>query len=182
MSDRTAQDSALPEGSTTHGGWPEGRYSGPEALRQLVRDAVRLALLHGIHEMFWSDPDFADWPLGEAELNSDLNRWAQAGGQLRLLATDFRAVEALHARFVVWRTRWSHQVQARAVRRGTSRAAMTVIPSALWTPQWSFERIDVEHQVVLASHERAARMHTLERMEGHWRQAGPAFAATTLGL
>lgn len=162
--------------------WPEGRYTGPEALRQLVRDAVRLALKHHIHEMFWSDPDYADWPLGEAELTSDLNRWSRAGGQLRLLATDFRATEALHARFVTWRAQWSHLVQARAVRRGTSRAAMPVTPSAVWMPPWSFERIDTDHQIMLATTDRVARMHTLERMEGHWRQAGPAFAPTTLGL
>jgi hypothetical protein len=180
MSESTAQGSGGQGVAGTD--WPQGRFTGPDALRQLVRDAVQLALTHGIREMFWSDPDYADWPLGEAGLNTDLNRWARSGGQLRMLATDFRAVEALHARFVTWRAQWSHQVEARAVRRGTSRAALPVTPSAIWLPQWSFERIDTENQIMLATTDRVARMHTLERMEGHWRQAGPGFAPTTLGL
>jgi hypothetical protein len=52
----------------------------------------------------------------------------------------------------------------------------------MWTPHWAFERIDVEHNICLATLDRTARMQLLERLEAHWRVAAPSFSVTTLGL
>ncbi len=158
--------------------WPQGRLEGIEAFRGLVHNALAAAAAEGCQEMFWCDPNFADWPLGERAVVEHLNAWVRSGRRLRLLASDYRLLQAGQARFVSWRSLWSHRVEARATGRGPG----GVIPSAMWTPGWSFERIDVEHNISLATLDRTARMQLLDRLEARWRVAAPSFSVTTLGL
>ena len=61
-----------------------------------------------------SDPDFADWPLGERAVAESLQAWAASGRSLRLVATHFEGFQRSHARFVTWRRLWDHIVQCRA--------------------------------------------------------------------
>ena len=44
---------------------PSGRFSGRETFQQLVRDAIATAARDGWQEIFISDANFHDWPLGE---------------------------------------------------------------------------------------------------------------------
>lgn len=158
---------------------PEGRFAGREAFRQQVRDALSCAAREGWPELILSDPDFHDWPLGERAVAESLQAWARAGRQCTVLAADFGAVQRQHARFVQWRVTWSHIIHCR-------RAACTrpvEVPSALWSPQWVMQRLDVERCVGVSGREVDRRVLLRESIDG-WllRKSSPGFPASTLGL
>ena len=117
---------------------PEGRMEGREAFTGLIRAALSHAAQQGWSPLVLSDIDFADWPLGERAVLESLNAWASSGRQLHFLAKDFNVLRQRHPRLVQWRTTWSHLVEARVC----SGAAGEGLPSALWTPHWTLERLD----------------------------------------
>ncbi len=157
----------------------EGRFDGREAFADLVRNAFSAAAREGWNEIVFSDPDFADWPLGERASIEALQAWSASGRRLLLLAQRFDRVESGHARFVTWRRTWDHIVECRAAGRT---GAAEEVPSALWTPTWCLHRIDPERSRGVCSSEARARRDLRESFDECWRQGRPSFPASTLGL
>lgn len=155
-----------------------GRFSGPREFADLIRAALATAAGQGWREIILSDPDFADWPLGERAVAQSLNDWSRTGRQIILLARNYDEVMRRHARFVTWRRTWAHIIEC----RGNSTVAAESFPSALWSPSWVFHRLDVEHCTGIAGAEAARRVRLKELLEECLLRSSPAFPATTLGL
>ncbi|WP_062366504.1 hypothetical protein [Variovorax paradoxus] len=158
---------------------PEGRFDGPEAFAGMVRAALSNAARQGWKELVFSDPDFADWPLGERASIEALQAWSAAGRRFVLLAQRFDAVERSHARFVAWRRMWGHIIECRAVR---AEAGSTAVPSAIWTPGWFAHRTDPERSRGLCGFDPRARRELRETIDESWRAGRPAFPASATGL
>jgi hypothetical protein len=157
---------------------PEGRFDGREAFDALLRGALSAAAQQGWKEIVFSDPDFADWPLGERATIEALQAWSASGRRLMLLAQRFDVLERGHARFVPWRRMWDHIIECRA----TGKAAGSEVPSAIWTPTWFVHRIDPERSRGVSGTDAPARRALRESIDECWRIARPAFPASTLGL
>ena len=95
---------------------PEGAFDGRAAFQSQLHAALDAAAREGWRELVFSDPTFADWPLGERTSIERLNAWASSGRTLLLLAGSFSVFERDHMRFVEWRRTWSHIVDCRACR------------------------------------------------------------------
>jgi hypothetical protein len=163
---------------TPAGTLPEGRLQGRLAFADLVRQALACAAREGWSHIVLSDPDFADWPLGERSVVDSLNAWSGRGRRIQFLARDFGRLREQHPRLVQWRVTWSHIVEAHACRS----LAGGEIPSAIWSSQWMMERLDIDHCVMVASRSAERRAALQERLQAGWQQGTPSFAATTLGL
>jgi hypothetical protein len=157
---------------------PDGPFDGRVAFDAHLRSAFDAAAQQGWREIVFSDPGFADWPLGERRSIDALQAWAASGRSLLLLAETFQVFDRSHARFVEWRRLWSHVVDARAC----SGAGAPSVPSLILTPTWSLHRIDPERSRGVCSHEADSRRALRERIDECLRHARPAFPATTLGL
>lgn len=157
---------------------PTGRFEGRQAFISLLRQALQTAAREGWPSLVLSDPDFADWPLGERAVVEALGAWAGRGRHLRLLAQDFDPVRRLHPRFVQWRTTWAHLVDAHAL----VSASAGEVPSALWSPGWTLERLDPLRCVGVSTTDGARRVALRERLDSTWLKGCPSFAPTTLGL
>ena len=157
---------------------PEGEFEGREAFEQLVRDALANAAAQGWREIVLCDASFEDWPLGERAVAQSLHDWSQAGRTCILLARRWEAAAFRHARFVEWRKRWSHIVDARACPSADEQG----FPSAIWTPTWAMERRDPERNRGISSTEAGRRVLLREKLDEWLRKSGPSFAATRLGL
>ncbi len=157
---------------------PEGRMEGREAFVGLIRAALSSAARQGWSPLVLSDADFADWPLGERAVLESLNAWATSGRQMHFLAKDFNVMRERHPRLVQWRTTWSHLVDARVC----SGAAGEGLPSALWTPQWTLERLDARRCTLVASTQVSSRLALRERIDDCWQRGAPGFPASVLGL
>lgn len=153
-------------------------FTGWKDFAQTIRYALDCAQAQGWPSMVWSDADYTDWPLGERALNEALHAWARQGRTLVMLAGQFDQVQRQHHRFITWRRTWDHVIECRVCRPHDGNA----IPSALWSPHWGFQRLDLERSrgVVLRD---ALGLRTLqELLQEHRRQSSPGLAATTLGL
>ena len=157
---------------------PEGRLTGRVAFIDAVRQVASASASQGWSRILLSDPDFADWPLGERSVIEALNAWARRGRQLRLLARDFSALRTLHPRFTAWRTTWSHLIEAHAV----PQASPHELPGVIWTADWTLERLDPVRCSLVASRAPERRVALHERLDEWWMKGRPAFAPTTLGL
>jgi hypothetical protein len=157
---------------------PSGRWEGREAFSEHVRQAFAHAAGEGWRLIVLSDPDFADWPLGEQVVVDALNDWARSGRELRFLARDFKALRERAPRLLRWRINWDHVVQARAC----AGAAADGLPSAIWTPSWTLERLDRLHSSGVATSEARRRTELRERLDACWQRGSPAFPVSTLGL
>ena len=156
----------------------EGRFSGRSEFAERIRAAFLGAAAQGWQQMIWCDDDFDDWPLGERAVIESLQRWARTGRKLTLLARDYNGIVRRHARFVSWRQTFSHCVEC----QGSRGRAGDVLPSALWSPQWTIERLDLERSTGIASADAARRVAQQERLGALLQRSTPAFAATTIGL
>jgi len=158
---------------------PIGRFEGREAFRALVREALSCAARQSWPELVLSDADFADWPLGEAEVVDSLHRWAGHRRRLTLLAASYDAVVRLHPRFVQWRIRWDHLVLARKARGVNGED----LPSVLWSPGWALQRLDPVRSNGVGSREAERLARQRERID-EWVQSrsAPGFPASVLGL
>ena len=163
---------------TAPAGLPTGRFSGRLEFAALVRQALATAAAQGWREIIWCDPDFADWPLGERGVVHTLNDWSTSGRKLTLLAASYDVVPARHARFVTWRRTWSHLVECRK----SSSASAASLPSALWSPMWMFERLDIAHSIGVASSDAARRIALRERLAERLLNSSAGFGVSVLGL
>jgi hypothetical protein len=157
---------------------PDGRFQGREDFRQLVRDALAAAAREGWRELILSDASFEDWPLGERAVIDSLQAWSETGRRLVLLARRYETVQRQHARFVQWRSRWSHIIEARAC----PAADPLDLPSAIWTPQWVLERREPERSIGYCGSEPERRVALREVLQEWLQKSTPSFPATTLGL
>jgi hypothetical protein len=159
-------------------GLPEGRFAGPTQFAQWIRDALESAAQEGWSELVLSDPDFSDWPLGERAVVEALHAWSARGRRCTLLAQRWDEASRRHARFVAWRQRWSHIIDARAC----AGAGRLELPSALWSPGWVLQRIDLERSIGHAGREAARRLALRESLDEWLGKSSAGFPASTLGL
>jgi len=157
---------------------PQGRFEGPTEFAELIRAAFAAAAAQGWREIIICDITFEDWPLGQRAVAQSLNDWSSSGRKLTILAKNYNEVMRRHARFVTWRRTWAHLVECRA------NASMSPddMPSALWSPVWVFQRLDMIRSTGVSGSEAARRVALRERLDECLRLSSPAFAATTLGL
>jgi hypothetical protein len=156
----------------------EGRFSGRDTFADLIRLALATAAAQGWREIILSDPDFEDWPLGERAVAQALNDWSRSGRKFTLLAADYAELGRRHARFVTWRRTWAHLVECRK----NAATSADSLPSALWSPGWVLERMDLPRCIGTAGSEVARRVALKERLNEVLLKSSPAFPATTLGL
>ncbi|HSV34835.1 MAG TPA: hypothetical protein VLI46_04720 [Ramlibacter sp.] len=159
-------------------GLPSGRFTGREAFGQLVRDALAGAAREGWREIILCDADFQDWPLGERAVAQALQDWSVSGRRCTLLARRYDSVVRSHARFVTWRSRWSHIIEARAC----PSADPLDLPSAIWSPGWVMQRLDPERCTGYCGSEPERRVLLRESLNEWLLKSSPAFPASTLGL
>ncbi len=170
----TTPDMPEPVSSTL----PEGRLSGRKLFVDLVRQALTTAAQEGWSRILLCDTDFADWPLGDREVVAALNAWSARGRSLHLLARDYGVLRQTHPRFVQWRITWSHLVEAQAC----ASASADELPSVLWSPGWTLQRLDAVRCTMVASRSAERRVALQEQLQQWWLKSTPAFPASTLGL
>lgn len=160
---------------------PEGRFEGRPAFQQMVRDGVA-ALAQGDHHEIWlSDHDFAQWPLGERTVVESFNQWALGShhGRCVLLGAHFEAFSQAHPRWVEWRQTWSHRVLC--LQAPEEFAAD--IPTALLIPGLlSMELFDRDHYRGLLSRDSMRWRELKEKIDAISQRSGETFPPTTLGL
>jgi hypothetical protein len=156
----------------------DGRFEGRSAFGDLVRSAIEQAAARSWREMIWCDDNFDDWPLGERGVVGALQAWSRDGRKLTMLARKYEGIVRRHARFVTWRQTFSHLVECRVA----GGASADSLPSGLWSPDWVFERLDVERCAGFAGSEPIRRVALRERLQERLLKSTPGFAATTLGL
>ena len=157
---------------------PQGRFEGPSEFAELIRMAFATAALQGWREIIICDSTFEDWPLGERAVAQSLQHWSKQGRKLTMLAKNYSEVMRRHARFVTWRRTWSHIIEC----RGNASISPDDMPSALWSPDWVFHRLDLARSTGVSGAEVARRVALKERLDECLKLSSPAFAATTLGL
>lgn len=157
---------------------PDGRFGGRTEFSALIRRAFQAAAGQGWREIIICDASFEDWPLGERSVADALGAWSRTGRKLTMIARNYDAVSRRHPRFVTWRRNWSHIVECRGSASGPSEN----LPSAMWTPGWVFERVDVDRSAGYAGHETSRRLALRECLSERLLKSVPAFPATTLGL
>lgn len=155
-----------------------GAFSGPAAFAQRIRDTIDHAARYQWKQMVWADEDFLDWPLYERSVVEALQAWAGKGRMLHLLARRFDAFPRLHPRFVTWRQRWDHIIDCRIC----AQVQGIDLPSALWTPDYAVQRVDVERSIGWSGVERQRVSAIRAEMDECAKHSSPGFAATTLGL
>jgi hypothetical protein len=157
---------------------PSGRFTGRKAFQQLVRDALACAAREGWREIILADATFEDWPLGERAVTQALQDWSASGRRCTLLARDYGDVVRMHARFVGWRRTWAHIIEARACHS----ADPLELPSAIWSPGWVMQRLDVERCAGVSGNEPERRVAMQENLREWLARSSPSFPAHTLGL
>ncbi len=157
---------------------PTGRFSGRQAFEQLVRDALTGAAREGWKEIILSDASFLDWPLRERTVIESLQAWSASGRHMTLLATRYDEIIRHHARFVAWRQTWGHIIDCRVCRA----ADPIGFPSAIWSPAWFMQRIDLERSMGVCGSERGRAIELREVLDERLRNSSPGFSASTLGL
>lgn len=133
----------------------------------------------GAREVWLSDENFADWPLGERETVELLTRWAASNRKLTLLARDFDEVARRHPRWVAWRRHWSHIVSCRS----NTELATGEFPTLLLGLGTVSVRLSdtVRHRGRL-SQEKAEEVRCKEQIDAVLQRSEEAFPATTTGL
>jgi len=157
---------------------PSGQFSGREAFAQRLRDALAKAAQEGWRELILSDATFEGWPLQEAAVLASLHAWARCGGHLTLLAHSYDEVIRRQPRFVAWRKLWGHLIDCRVCRS----VAASDFPSALWSPSWYLQRLDLPRSNGVCGTDRERGLQLHELLNERIRNSSPGFPASTLGL
>ena len=157
---------------------PAGPFAGRFAFTQLVRDALATAAREGWRELVLCDATFEDWPLRERAVAESLHAWAKSGRKFTVLATTYDGVQRNQPRFVEWRKTWSHIVESRRCRA----ADPLDFPSAIWSPAWTLQRLDLAHSTGFCGPEPSRRVRLRELLDEKLRGSTAGFAASTLGL
>ena len=158
--------------------WPAGRFEGPGAFQQAVRDAFVCAAQAGWRELVISDASFEDWPLHERAVSDALRAWSRSGRKLTMVAARYDSVVRNQARFVAWRQRWDHIIECRVCRQRDPQD----FPSVIWSPDWALRRLDLVRSTGVCSTAADRRLHIREELDELLAISGPGFPSTTLGL
>ena len=174
----TSNESSIEIPGENFGVSPQGRFGGSAEFSELVRGAFAAAAVQGWREIIICDSTFETWPLGERAVAQSLQDWSKSGRKLTMLAKNYNEVMRRHARFVSWRRTWAHVVECRA------NAALSDVdmPSALWSPVWVFQKLDMVRCSGVSGNEPARKVALKERLDECLKLSTPSFAATTLGL
>ncbi|ROZ62553.1 hypothetical protein [Ramlibacter sp. WS9] len=162
------------EGRALH----QGRFEGRNDFQQLVRDALACAASEGWRQIILCDASFEDWPLGERAVAESLQAWSASGRHCTLIARKWDDVIRRHARFVTWRRTWSHIIDARACPSADS----TDLPSAIWSPGWAMQRLDLTRSNGYCGSEPERRVLLRQNLNEWLQRSTPAFPANTAGL
>lgn len=157
---------------------PSGRFEGPVAFQQAVRDALAAAAQQGWRELVISDASFEDWPLHERVVVDSLQQWSRSGRKLTMVAARYDAVVRNQPRFVTWRQRWDHIIECRVCRHRDAQD----FPSVIWSPAWALRRLDLVRSTGVCSAAADRRMRIREELDELLAISGPGFPSTTLGL
>ena len=153
------------------------------ASRHDFQDALRIAFAQaadvGCHELWLCDPDFADWPLGEAGVVEQLRRWAGSQRRLTLLASHFDEVARRHPRWVEWRRAWSHLVHCRT----NTVIEAAAVPTLLLAPGLVSVRLsDTLHYRGRISTEAIHDVQCREMIDAVLQRSQESFPVTVTGL
>lgn len=165
-------------GANPDAGLPSGCFAGREAFKVLIRSALAAAAQEGWKQMVFCDASFEDWPLRERAVVESLQAWAKTGRQLTLLATRYDSVLRDQARFVTWRRTWGHIIEARQCKGDDP----LDFPSAIWSPQWVMQRLDLTRSTGVCGSEAERRVVLRELLNERLRASSPGFPASVLGL
>lgn len=147
------------------------------------QSALRLALAEaagaGSRELWLSDIDFAEWPLGERDVIESLTRWAASSRRLTLVANHFDTVARHHPRWVTWRRQWSHIVSCRT----NTEIEAAEIPSLLIAVGTVTVRLsDAVHFRGRIGRDRAEEVRCKELFDAVSQRSEEAFPVTATGL
>lgn len=144
-----------------------------------LREAFALVADKGCREVFISDTDFADWPLGERAVIDSLTRWAYAHRKLTVLAQSFDEFQRRYPRWVQWRKQWSHVVECRT----PDEADAGQVPGLFLAPGIVTLRVlDPVHYRASMSFDEADAILARENIDALLQRSVEAFPASTLGL
>jgi len=91
------------------------RIDGRSAFTGALRHALGRAAEGRALELCFVDPDFAAWPLEDADLLGALTTWARRPKRrLLMIASRFDELPGRRPRFTAWRRTWAHVVECRA--------------------------------------------------------------------
>jgi len=144
-----------------------------------LRGAFAEAAAAGSRELWLSDPNFADWPLGEREVVELLGQWAASNRRLTLVAFTFDEVMRRHPRWVAWRLHWSHIVACRTNHELESADVPTLL-CAVGTV--TVRLSDPEHYRGRLAHDKAEELRCKELFDAVLQRSEAVFPATTTGL
>jgi hypothetical protein len=145
------------------------------ALRSAFAEAART----GSRELWLMDADFADWPLGDSGVVGQLDLWVSSQRRLTLIAHDFDAVAARHARWVRWRRTWSHVVSCRS----NAEVEADDLPTLLLAAGTVSVRLsDKLHYRGRHAHDRAEALRCKEMIDAILQRSEEAFPVSATGL
>lgn len=145
------------------------------ALREALVEAARA----GSRELWLSDIDYADWPLGERDVIASFEQWAASSRRITLVANHFDTVARLHPRWVTWRRQWSHIVTCRT----NTEIEASEIPSVLVALGTVTVRLsDPTHHRGRIARDRGEELRCKELIDAVLQRSEEAFPATSTGL
>lgn len=144
-----------------------------------LREAFAEAAAVGCRELWLSDTDFADWPLGERAVVEHLGEWAQSQRRLVLLAENFDEVVRRHARWVEWRRQWSHIVHCRASTEAEPGQVPTLLLAGGLLSVYLSDKVQPRGR---ASRDPADGLRCRERIDAVLQRSVEAFPVVTTGL
>jgi hypothetical protein len=146
---------------------------------EALRGAFEEAAQRGYRELWLSDPDFSDWPLGERSVVESLQAWVGSRRRLVLAATNFDALVRQHARWLAWRQPWSHVVQCCT----NSELEAGDMPTLLLAPEMlCVQLVDRVHHRGAISREPPDLVRCQQLFDAVLQRSEPAFPVTTAGL
>lgn len=158
---------------------PHRMLSSRGEFHDALRAAFAQAAAQGCREIWLSDPDFSDWPLGEIAVVEHLTQWAMSHRKLTVLAQHYDDVVKRHPRWVTFRRQWSHVVECRALEEAEPGA----IPSMFLAPGLVTVRLfDAENYRASVSSEVADAVRAKDHLDAVLQRSTEAFPASTLGL
>lgn len=159
----------------------EGIITGRQAFVEALREALRGLGAEGCRELCWLDVDFTAWPLSELGVLEALTHWALPHRRLKMLAAGYEELRRQHPRFVDWRRRWDHVVQAGEYQcedlGAGNPAGLLLAPG-----RFSLRLLDAQQWRAVYSVRSADEIAAREWFDAVWQRSAPSFAAGTLGL
>ena len=157
----------------------DGLITSRTEFQSALRQAFAEAATAGSRELWLSDHDFGDWPLGELDVIEHLTEWVASSRHLTLLANTFDEVARRHPRWVTWRRQWSHVVSCRAnTELEADQVPTLLIASGTVTVRLS----DKVHHRGRVGHDRAEELRCKEMIDAVLQRSEEAFPATSTGL